>query len=161
MLKSLSDSKNAAFFYSVKSKYYRLVKDSEKALESINEGIKFAEKYHDDYDLLTLQYEKYELYKLQGDFLAAKAELVEILDDKKYEGLVKNRLALLIELAETETALGNYKHAYELMDEYRLVSDSLHAENIKSQIANLETRYRTSEKEKEIITLQNKSRIEH
>src|SRR5699024_11524709 len=72
---------------------------------------------------------------------------------------LKNRLAFLIELANTERDLNNYKRAYELLEEHRVLNDSVHAENIRSQIANLEAQYRTSEKEKEILTLQNKRKI--
>src|SRR5690606_27842362 len=80
---------------------------------------------------------------------------------KKFVGLTKNRLAFLIELANTERDLNNYKRAYELLEEHRVLNDSVHAENIRSQIANLEAQYRTSEKEKEILTLQNKRKTEY
>src|SRR5690606_13583962 len=41
-----------------------------------------------------------------------------------------------------------------------LLSDTFHAENARAQIASMEARFRSSEQEKEILTLQNKRRIE-
>lgn len=160
LLEDFPESKIFAFYYMVKSMYHRFNKEIERSLESINKGIAHATKLNADYDLLGLHYEKYQVYKLQGDYLAAKHQLEGILDNKKYDGLKKNRLAFLIELASTEEALGNYKRAYELMAEHRLLSDTFHAENARAQIASMEARYRTSEQEKEILTLQNRRRIE-
>lgn len=160
-LKHLPESKFAAFFYIVKSIYHRAVNEPDSSLASINEGIIRATKLNADYDLLRLHYEKYQLYKLQGNLQAAKEELESLLDNKKYEGLTKNRLSFLIELADTHNALGNYQRAYELLEEHRVLNDSVYAENIRSQIANMEAQYRTSEKEKEILNLQNKRKIEY
>jgi len=161
LLKHLPESKFAAFFYIVKSMYHRSANEPDSSSASINQGIIHATRIKSDYDLLGLNYEKYQLYKLQENFQAAKEEMEKILNDKKYDGLIKNRLAFLIELAHTEKSLGNYQHAYELLEEHRVLNDSMHVENIRSQIANMETRYRTSEKEKEILTLQNKRKIEY
>lgn len=161
LLKHLPESKYTAFFYIVKSIYHRSANEPDSSVASINEGILHATKINADYDLLRLHYEKYQLYKLQENFQAAKEELENILNNKKYEGLTKNRLSFLIELADTQKALGNYQRAYELLEEHRILNDSVHAENIRSQIANMEAQYRTSEKEKEILALQNKRKIEY
>ena len=161
LLKHVPESKFAAFFYIVKSIYHRAANEPDSSLASINEGIIHATKINADYDLLRLHYERYQVYKLQGSFRAAKKELENLLNNKKYEGLIKNRLSFLIELAETEKALGNYQRAYELLEEHRILNDSLHAEDTRSQIANMEAQYRTSEKEKEILNLQNKRKIQY
>src|SRR5690606_33735991 len=149
LLKDFPESKIFAFYYMVKSKFHRYNKEVEQSLQSINEGIKHATKLHADYDLLGLQYEKYQVYKLEGNYTAAKAQLESILDNKKYSGLTKNKLAFLIELAGVEKMLGNYRRAYELIEEHRLLSDTFHAENTRATIASMEAMYRTSEQEKE------------
>lgn len=160
LLEGFPESKIFAFYYTVKSMYHRLNNEPALSLESIERGIEHANRLKADYDLLTLQYEKYQVYKLQGNYQAAKAQLESILGNNKYDALRKNRLAFLVELAEVEEELGDHQRAYELLDEYRLLSDTLHAENVRAQIASMEARYRTSEQEKEILTLQNKRRIE-
>jgi len=161
LLNHLPDSKIIAFFHIVKSMYHRAENEPDSSLLSINQGILHATKMNAEYDLLALNYEKYQLYKLQKKYQAAKEELESLLNNKKYEGLIKNRLAFLIELASTEEALGNYQLAYERLEDHRILNDSLHAEDVRSQIARMEAQYRTSEKEKEILTLQNKRRIEY
>jgi signal transduction histidine kinase len=161
MLKGLPDSKIRGFYYLTKSMYHRLVKEPDSALGAINNGVSYASAINADYDLLLLRYEKYQLFKLLENYQAAKKELEGILSNNKYNGLTKNRLAFLIELSNTEKALGNYERAYELLDEHRILNDSVHSENIRSQIARMETQFRTSEKEKEILNLQNKRKIEY
>lgn len=161
LLKHLPESKITAFFHIVKSMYHRSTNEPDSSLNSISQGIAYATKINANYDLLGLKYERYHLYKLIGNYNSAKIELESLLENKKYEGLIKNRLAFLIELANTEKILGNYQAAYEHLEVHRLLNDSLHAENVRSQIARMEAQYRTSEKEKEILTLQNKRRIEY
>ena len=161
LLNDLPDSRIMAVYYMAKSMYHRSVEEPDSSLASINQGIAHAQKTNAEYDLIRLRYEKYQLYRLQQNYAAAKNELESILNSKKFVGLTKNRLAFLIELANTERDLNNYKRAYELLEEHRVLNDSVHAENIRSQIANLEAQYRTSEKEKEILTLQNKRKTEY
>jgi len=160
LLHDFPESKIFAFYYMVKSMYHRLNNEPNRSLENIQLGIEHGNRLNAQYDLLGLQYEKYQVYKLVGDYEAAKAQLEGILENKKYEGLRKNRLAFLVELAGIEKALGNHQHAYELLEKHRLLSDTFHAENARAQIASMEARFRSSEQEKEILTLQNKRRIE-
>lgn len=161
LLGALPEAKITAVFYMAKSMYHRAVNEPDSSLASINMGIRHAKAINAEYDLMRLQYERYQLYRLQTNYTAAKRELETILSNDKFVGLTKNRLAFLIELANTERDLNNYKRAYELLEEHRVLNDSVHAENIRSQIAHLETQYRTSEKEKEILTLQNKRKTEY
>ena len=161
LLDGLPESKIKAVYYMTKSMYHRSMNEPDSSLANINQGIGYATKINADYDLIRLQYEKYQLYRLQKDYKAAKQELESILNNKKFSGLTKNRLAFLIELANTERDLNNHKRAYELLEEHRILNDSVHAENIRSQIAHLEAQFRTSEKEKEILTLRNKREIEY
>lgn len=160
LLNNFPESKIFAFYYMVKSMCHRFNEEIELSLESIRLGIEHATKFNAEYDLLSLQYERYQVYKLQKNYPAAKKQLESILGNKKYDGLRKNRLAFLIELSDIEKEMGNYERAYELMDQHRLLNDTVTAENARSQIASMEARYRTSEQEKEILTLQNKRRIE-
>src|SRR5690606_41791948 len=150
-----------AFYSLTKAMYHRLALEPDSALASITQGLSYANAINSDYDLLLLRYEKYQLFKLLENYQAAKEELESILTNNKYKSLTKNRLAFLIELAGTEKALGNNERAYELLDEHRLLNDSLHSENNRSQIARMEAQFRTSEKEKEILNLQNKRKTEY
>jgi len=161
LLEKLPESKIKAFYYLTKSMYHRLALEPDSALASINQGLSYANAINSDYDLLLLRYEKYQLFKLLENYQAAKEELESILTNNKYKSLTKNRLAFLIELASTEKALGNNERAYELLDEHRLLNDSLNSENNRSQIARMEAQFRTSEKEKEILNLQNKRKTEY
>jgi len=161
LLTKVPDSKTRGFYYLTKSMYHRLAQEPDSSLASINRGVSHASEINSDYDLLLLRYEKYQLFKLLKNYRAAKAELENILNNNGYKSLTKNRLAFLIELADTEKALKNYERGYELLEEHRLLNDSVHAENNRAQIARMEAQFRTSEKEKEILNLQNKRKTEY
>src|SRR5690606_11022362 len=146
--------------YMVKSMYHRLNNEPNRSLENIQLGMDHGNRLNAQYDLLGLQYEKYQLYKLVGQYQAAKAQLEGILENKQYDRIRNNLLTFLVELERIGKALGNPQNAYELLEQHRLLCDTFHAENARAQIASMEARFRSSEQEKEILTMQNKRRIE-
>src|SRR5690606_23823452 len=71
--------------------------------------------------------------------------------------MTKNRLGLMSDLAEMEAKLGNMGAAYQIIRKHKQLSDSLSSLDFKKQMAELETRYRTKEKEQEIVLLENRN----
>lgn len=159
-LTKLPESQYNAILYQVKSKYFNLLGQHRLALENVQKGIDFAKKLNLDYDIQTLSYEKAQLLKLTKNLSGAKAELLNLLNDTKFKERRVNRLIFLKELAEIEVEQGNYKQAYEFKNQEKLLSDSLQKENEKIQLFNLESKYNNEKKEKEVLILENKSRIQ-
>src|SRR5690606_12771041 len=60
----------------------------------------------------------------------------------------RDRINLSIQLTELYEAMGDYKKAYEVYRKYKETEDSLGSHNIQLQVNELETRYRTAEKDK-------------
>jgi signal transduction histidine kinase len=74
--------------------------------------------------------------------------------------LVRNKRLVLYNLAQTEAALGHMDSAYKWMDQYARLSDSEARAGTTLQIAGLEAKYRSSEKERELLELGNRSKIQ-
>lgn len=64
--------------------------------------------------------------------------------------LPKERLFLLQKLAELKTNTGDYKGALALRRQYETLSDSIESRAVTLQVHEMETRYRTAEKDREI-----------
>lgn len=152
-------SKLAGFVYRNEARYFSLVGKNKEALESIDKGIDFVLKNNIPWDYVALEYEKIRIYKLSERFQEAKQELEKLLENPVNQGVVGNKLNLINELAEVEAKLGDHKKSYELMVEHRNLRDSLVAQNDKRMIADMELQYRTAEKEKAILLLENQNKL--
>lgn len=54
-------------------------------------------------------------------------------------------------LAKYNSALGNYRNAYQLLEKYEFKKDSLLAENNMKQMLELQTKYKTAQQEKKLL----------
>ncbi len=68
--------------------------------------------------------------------------------------LPKERLFLLQKLAELKIRTGDYKGALDLRRQYDALSDSIESRAVTLQVHEMETRYRTAEKDREIALKQ-------
>ena len=155
-LKKNQESQYVALLYQVKSKYYNSVKDPEMALQTIQKGIDFSKLMNLDYDYLTLNFEKFRLLKGLKKYMEAREVLFFLLKDKKITS-TKNRLVFLNEISEIEKQLGHYPEALGYLRQFQVLNDSVHAENEKIQIINLEAKYKTKEQQKALEYLENKN----
>ncbi|MGX1641220.1 ATP-binding protein [Sphingobacterium sp. NPDC055431] len=157
LLNKLEDKKLAAAYYKNKSRSLIQQKNYLEALKSIEKGLEWAQEYNSYWDFYYLKYEKVVVYNLIENYQAAKVELEELLRDPRGSAMTKNRLGLMSDLAEMEAKLGNMGAAYQIIRKHKQLSDSLGSLDFKKQMAELETRYRTKEKEQEIVLLENRN----
>lgn len=160
ILTAAGDSSYLPFYYTISGMYYIRLKQWEKALKDLHEGLAMAERQQRVYDMLSLQYQLYEAYQQQGNLNMAKATLEKAYVSYQRFPLADNRKTLLYELAKTDAALGNYKPAFTRLMEYAQLSDSLFAEKTAKEIAALEARHQAAENEKKLLRLQNKSQLQ-
>ncbi|PRY49199.1 signal transduction histidine kinase [Arcticibacter pallidicorallinus] len=146
-------SNYAPHYYRTEGVYYRHKNNKSEALANLFRGLDAAERLSDEYLLKDINFEIYATYRDFGEFALAKKYL---LTSSRYEPNknLHNRLLLAREMANTEYRLGNYKRAYEQMQTYALGKDSLQEENMALKILELEKKYRTIEKENQILKLE-------
>ncbi len=125
----------------------------EKALEYLLEAKSLMEKHpvdfnntHATFSALGDVYLQLKNYKEAGKYmLSAWANAHQI---------PKERLFLLKKLSELYDATGRSKEAYKMQQDYITLKDSLHHKEVAIAVSDMETRYRTAEKDKEIAQSQ-------
>lgn len=159
-VKNYPSSPFSPIFYYAKGKYYQLLEQYANSLNILNQGILVAEKYLNIPDLNRLYYEKAYCLKRLERYEEAK-ELYSITYKNAIQlRSMKNAVIHLKELAEIENLLGNYDSAYYYSKKAFTLSDSLNREQLTLEVASMEARFNTAEKENQLITLQNKSRMQ-
>ena len=165
MLTPFPTSVNYPDFYYNEGLYYTGTGQLDKAMVSLDKGITLAEQYHQNAMLQNLIFRKYNIYLEQKDYKKANQFLLSLVDkngqDKSGQmAEVGNRRTLYSQLAKTNEYLGDMKAAYHWSTLYSQLSDSLNGIRLKENIAELETKFRSSENEKKINALQaEKTRI--
>lgn len=160
ILSPMVDSPYLPAYYLVNGMYHNRSAEWQKANRSLDVGITLANKLNMPYEINSMLYEKYEVYKGQNNLKAAKAVLMNLYERQHIVPLKRNRQEILHELAQTEASLGNMKAAYQWLTEYNSLADSIYKAKTKTDIAALDAKYQSAEKEKEILILYNRSNIQ-
>jgi len=160
LLASLPNSSYQPSRYLLEGMYYARTGPRQNALDNLDKGEALARSQNRSYDVFSILFEKYDVYRREKKFAEARKILQQVYDFNQLMPLTSNQRLLFHELAETEAALGHDRLAYQWMQAYSRLSDSLAKAGTTVQIAALEARYRSSEKEREILELHNKSKIQ-
>lgn len=156
-LVSLPESQYNSLFFLHKARYENASDNPQKAYGLLEEGIAFATMMNLDFDVLNMTYEKIQMQKENGQLAHAKQGLEALLGNPKYLEHKRNHLNFLREIIAVETSLGNYKEALAHQQLLQAISDSIQAENEKTQLLDMEMRYDAAEKERQLLILRNKS----
>lgn len=150
-LKNFPDSNlNDSYFYS-EGLYYAKQNKNAIALESYEKGIQSAEKHLNAIALNRLKFAEYEvLFKLKN-YEKAKKNLEYLLKNTPF---VVDKKNYYNELAKVYNATKEYDKAYFYSHKYNAVNDSLNNTKFKSEIVELEAKYKKAESEKKITMLQ-------
>lgn len=152
-------SKLTGFVYRNEARYFAFIGKTEEALQSINKGLDFTSKNNAPWDQNSLEYEKVRILKTLNRFTEAKQIIQKLLKTSINKTIKKNQLRLIYDLADLEANLGNHDNAYDLMKKHNSLKDSIIEEKNKKMFADMELQYRTAEKEKAIIQLENKNKL--
>jgi signal transduction histidine kinase len=93
------------------------------------------------------------VYKLKGEFSTALEHLKKSLKYSRIISLVENEIDCHYELSEVYFRLGNYETAYNELKAYKILYDSLYSEHIQQDVAEVEMRFKSEMKDKEIENL--------
>ena len=145
-------------YYSVEGAYYRCEKSYTLAHQSLERGLALAAQWNDVFEKRELLHEQFSVYKEERNYTAAKNMLLQGLKMEENFPLSKNKKQLLFDLAETEKLSGNTEAAYNRLKQYAILSDSIYAQQTKNEIDALEARFRTAEKEKQILRLEHEKK---
>ncbi len=93
------------------------------------------------------------VYRKTGNFEKALDNLLKSLSYSRMIALVENESDCHKELSEVYFALGNFSTAYEELKEYENLHDSLYSERVQESVAEVEMRFKTEMKDREIENL--------
>jgi signal transduction histidine kinase len=160
LLRPQPNSTFQALRYLVEGMYHSHTSEWKKGIDSLDKGLKMAKAFNRTYDEYSILYEKYTIYRKQKNYTEARSILGEVYAFNEQHPLSHNKRLILYELAQTEAALGHPDSAYKWMFEYAQLSDSVARAGTTLQIADLEAKYRSSEKERELLELGNRSKVQ-
>lgn len=156
ILKQETPSTYHAYYYAQEGLYFTRIGEWAKAAASLNKGISLAEELKNKRDVSLLLYGFVDLYTSQKKLVPLKKVLLRLNQDTVFL-TAQDRQQLLLDLAQVDRILGNSKNAYNWLWQYTQLTDSLNKAQINYQIFALETKFNFTEKQKEILKLQQKA----
>jgi len=144
-------------YFMVEGMYYTRLRQYSKAHESFDKGLALSLKLNRPYEHQSIMLQKYFAFKEMGNFSKALPIIKKLAQEKEIIPHYKNRMLYYFELAETSAKTGDMTEAYEWLHKYALLADSTNEQRIKSDIAELETKFQTTQKEKKIFQLQSQN----
>lgn len=130
---------------------YQLLNKPQKALELAGE----AEKYFGEnpYDLIFSYNLKAELYQSMGEFSKALELVKKNINKEDLNYYSTEKLKCMTLLYELNRSVLDYDEAFRWNDSLRITESKLRDENIRKSLEELETKYQTEKKEREIQLL--------
>src|SRR5450432_2182417 len=139
--------------YRHKKDYARAIKYYKLALpEAFREGNPFKECYGNRYIA--------EVYTMAGNYDSARLYLLTALPLAVQNHYNKERLDVLKDLVSVEDKSHHMPQAYNYLRQLDLAKDSVKTEESKSAVAEIENKYQSAEKGKEILQLQKDKEIQ-
>ncbi|KAF2331042.1 tetratricopeptide repeat-containing sensor histidine kinase [Flavobacterium ginsenosidimutans] len=144
---------NDSYFYS-EGLYYSKQNKHDEALVSFEKGIKSAESHQNAVAVNRLKFAEYVvLFKLKN-YDKAKSNLEYLIEKTPFIVDKKNYYK---ELSKVYNATKEYPKAYYYSNKYNVINDSLNDAKLKSEIIELEAKYKKAESEKKIGLLQSEN----
>ncbi len=141
-------------YYEAEGVYYLHLKQYQKTTQSFEEASKMAQQLNQPYQAQALTYRMYYPLMLQKKYEEAREIMLTLLNKTEFMKRIDNRLLVYQGIAESNSFLKNMQEAYQWQVKYSDLSDSLNKSRLKDDIGETEIKYRTSEKEKQILSLE-------
>ncbi len=135
-------------------------RDYEKALEYYNKALELATRFK-EYHTAAFGYKNIgSLYFLKSDWHKALENFFKSLEIAKRSGENPLILENYQSIANAYSRLGRYKKALDYFRSYAALKDKIYNETSADNVAEMQTRYETERKEKEIEILKKNNRIQ-
>ena len=138
-------------YYTVYGSYWKKKGNWEKAFAQFEKGLTMARTLKSESLVATVLFDQYEAYRDAGQLLEAKQSLLEVLPYVEKSPIWRNKQRLYYNLANIENDLGNYQESAAWYKKYASVVDSLAVDANETRILELEKKYQTAEKERELL----------
>jgi len=154
ILLKFKDSQHLSNYYYQESMYYTTREEYDMALLSLEKGIELAKEKKQFKLLHMLYFRVYNVFLMQKDYLKARNQLEQILNENILSKEPVNRKITFSQLAAVNEVLGDYKQAFNWMKKASVLSDSLQQQKILEKMNELEIIHKSSEKQEQIKKLE-------
>ncbi|VTQ08368.1 hypothetical protein [Sphingobacterium daejeonense] len=151
VLKNYPNSNVFLFYYYPEGVYYEKMGKYQDAIHSFDKAIAFQSGRTENFYINRAKFAKFTTLKKIGKNNEAIAVMQDLLKSSTLLPNDRNNYSNL--LAQTYSKVGNMKEAYNWSQKYIQVSDSLHSAGFKKDLLDLENKYQSAEKEKQITQL--------
>lgn len=152
LLKKYPSTNAFLFYYFPEGLYYEKKEMYEKAIKSYDKGIALQVGIGENYYINRAKYAKFNILRKLGRNDQAIEVMKDLLTSRIL--LVNDRNSYYNLLAQTYARTGNMEEAYAWSQKFITINDSLHNSQNKADIVEMEKKYQTAEKEREISRLQ-------
>lgn len=153
LLSPYPQSVNLPNYYYTASLYYTTVNQFDSAMNQLNKGIALAKQLNQHQLLQMMAFRKYNILLESKAYAPARALLLELVKEGTLTRDVNNRKTIYQQLATVNASLGQTKEAYDWLQQYSTLNDSLHESKLQKNIQELEIKYNKAENEKKIAVL--------
>ncbi len=157
ILEPYPESELYAGYYLVEGLYHHHQEQYARAVASFDKGITYATGANKAYIIQELLSLKCKSLIASKQYAQAIPVLTELSKSPETMSMNTSRLTLFAGFAESYAGLGKMDLAYEYQKRYSQLSDSMHETQFKSDLNELELKYRNAENQNEIITLKSKN----
>ncbi len=154
ILLKLKDSQHLSNYYYQEAMYHTTREEYVMALLSLEKGIELAKEKKQFKLLHMLYFRVYNVFLKQKDYLKARNQLEQILNENILSKEPVNRKITFSQLAAVNEVLGDYKQAFNWMKKASVLSDSLQQQKILEKMNELEIIHKSSEKQEQIKKLE-------
>ena len=151
VLKNYPNSNVFLFYYYPEGVFYEKMGKYQDAIHSFDKAIAFQSGRTENFYINRAKFAKFTTLKKIGRNNDAIAVMQDLLKSSTLLPNDRNNYSNL--LAQTYAKVGNMREAYNWSQKYIQVSDSLHSAGFKKDLLDLENKYRSAEKEKQITQL--------
>lgn len=149
--KKLPFSTYKPIYHAVEGRYWHQQGNISKALPQLDTALEVAKAIQSDDIIVRVLYDKVDILKEAGRMREAKQTLLQILPYVEQKPLLRNKQLVYYDIAQVNTRLGDYKEATEWYEQYKVITDSLFAHAGEARLLELEKKYETAEREKELL----------
>ncbi|MCZ4223342.1 tetratricopeptide repeat-containing sensor histidine kinase [Pedobacter rhodius] len=140
-------------YYAGEAMRLTIAEQFDKSLSVANKGIALAQKLKEVYPEQRLLLQKFYALYNKKDFSQAKDVAIDLTKRKPFMNISVNRIQIFYALAKTFEELKDSDGAYEWLEKYSKLNDSLAKSNLETKVNALEIRFRNAESRKKIAAL--------
>lgn len=144
-------------YYIYEGVYHTRVKEYGKAMVALNESEKGCLNAKDTFQLYNVYIAKTNLYNAQQQYGNEKKYLLLLNKMALADSHTTYQISTLKDLSDVERKLNNTSAAFEYLQKYTQLKDSLDESALKLSMSEIETRYQTQKKENDVLVLKKTS----